>query len=537
MDAFSDPEVDTVVMMMASQTGKTEIANNVVGYFIDQDPSPMLVVQPTLDIGKTWSKDRFAPMLRDTPCLRGIIREARSRDSGNTTMHKSFPGGHITITGANAPGGLAARPIRVVICDEVDRFPASAGTEGDPVSLAFRRTSTFWNRKKILMSTPTIKGVSRIEAAYEESDRRKYWVPCPHCDEYQILKFTQVKWPKGKPVEAYYACEHCGCVLTDGDKITMIRGGEWRAEGEFHGVAGFWISALYSPWVRWRDLADEFIVAKDAAKNGNIERLKAFINTVLAETWQERGEAPDWQKVADLRLPYRTGDIPSGVRVLTCGADVHKRYIVYVVRGWGAASESWLIEYGEIWGETDTPEPWLKLAALLDRKYDDEYIINTLMIDSGYRPDMVYDLARKHPGRILATKGQQIQDKPLKAAQLDINNRTGRSVKKGTILWHIWTHHFKGWIHGRINWPEGEPGGWHLCADATDDYCKQIVAESLITASNGKQIWKEDGPNHYFDCEVLNAAAAFKLNVHLMGSMGAGAGTRTRRRVMSGGVN
>jgi phage terminase large subunit GpA-like protein len=199
MDAVSDPLIEEIDLMCASQTGKTEILNNVVGYHIDQDPSPILCVQPTVEMGKTWSKDRLAPMLRDTKCLHGKVKDARSRDANNTTLHKVFPGGHITIAGANSPAGLAMRPIRIVLCDEVDRYPPSAGSEGDPVSLAFKRATTFWNRKKMMTSTPTVKGQSRIEQAFNRSDKRRFYVPCPHCGEFQVLKWAQVRWPEGEP--------------------------------------------------------------------------------------------------------------------------------------------------------------------------------------------------------------------------------------------------------------------------------------------------------------------------------------------------
>lgn len=244
MDSLNDPLIDTVVVMKSSQVGWTEILNNVAGYYIDQDPSPILAVQPTVDMGKAWSKDRFSPMLRDTPCLRGKVRDARVRDSGNTVLHKTFPGGHITIGGANSPAGLASRPIRIVLGDEIDRWPHSAGTEGDPWKLACKRTTTYWNRKKIVGSTPTIKGFSRIESLFEESDQRRYYVPCPHCDEFQVMKWAQVQWPEGQPQDACYYCEVCGGEITDTDKLAMIRLGEWRAESESRGVAGFHLNEL-----------------------------------------------------------------------------------------------------------------------------------------------------------------------------------------------------------------------------------------------------------------------------------------------------
>ena len=196
MEAISDARTQTVVIMSSAQVGKTEILNNAVGYHIDQDPAPIMVVMPTERDAETWSKDRFSPMARDTPCLAGKIADPKSRDGTNKILHKRFPGGHLTIVGANAPSGLASRPIRILLCDEVDRYPFSAGAEGDPVNLAKKRTVTFWNRKIVLVSTPTIRGASRIETAYEESDQRQFRVPCPDCGTEQVLTWGQVRWDK-----------------------------------------------------------------------------------------------------------------------------------------------------------------------------------------------------------------------------------------------------------------------------------------------------------------------------------------------------
>ena len=194
MDAFSDPQYSEIVVMSGSQIGKTEIINNIIGYFISHDPAPILCMQPTLEMAQTWSKDRFAPMLRDTLVLKELVKDPRARDSNNTILHKTFAGGHITMAGANSASSLASRPIRIVFMDEVDRFPASAGSEGDPVALTKKRTTTFWNRKIIMTSTPTVKGASRIEQAFSESDQRKYYVPCPECGEFQILYWANTQW-------------------------------------------------------------------------------------------------------------------------------------------------------------------------------------------------------------------------------------------------------------------------------------------------------------------------------------------------------
>jgi phage terminase large subunit GpA-like protein len=247
MDAMSDPAVDTVVFMSGAQIGKTELLLNGLGFYISHDPSPILVLQPTLEMAQAFSKDRLATMLRDTPCLKSKVRDPRSRDSGNTTLHKSFPGGHVTIAGSNSPSSLASRPIRIIFCDEIDRYPASAGSEGDPVSLARKRSATFHNRKCVLTSTPTIRGASRIETAYEQSDQRRYFVPCPDCGAQDSLKWANVCWPENRPREAVYVCQHCGSAWDDVARRRALQKGQWLATAPFNGVAGFHLSGHYSP--------------------------------------------------------------------------------------------------------------------------------------------------------------------------------------------------------------------------------------------------------------------------------------------------
>ncbi len=261
MDAVNDPTVREIVVMKSAQVGWTEILGNIVGFHVDRDPAPILLIQPTLEMAEAWSKDRLAPMVRDTPALKGKIKDARSRDSGNTLLHKQFPGGHVTIAGANSPAGLASRPIRVVLCDEVDRYPPSAGTEGDPISLARKRSTTFWNRKLLMGSTPTVKDASRIEAAFLASDQRYFLVPCPHCGTEDRLRWQHVRWPEGRPEEAHYVCPHCGAVIEDTDKLRMLESGRWEASTEFNGVAGFHLSELYSPWVTFGAMARAFTEA------------------------------------------------------------------------------------------------------------------------------------------------------------------------------------------------------------------------------------------------------------------------------------
>ena len=205
MDSFNDADIQRIVFMKSAQVGATEILLNVIGYYIDQDPAPMLILQPTLQMAQTFSKDRLSTMIRDTEKIRNSVADPRSRDSGNTVLSKKFAGGNLNIVGSNSASGLASRPIRIVLADEVDRYEASAGAEGDPISLATKRTTTFWNKKIYMCSTPTIKGLSRIETAFEESDKRYYHVPCPECNEKQVLKWKNVVWEEDQPETANYA--------------------------------------------------------------------------------------------------------------------------------------------------------------------------------------------------------------------------------------------------------------------------------------------------------------------------------------------
>ena len=278
MDAISDSKVETVTLMTAARVGKTEIINNILGRYIDNEPCPILSVNPTVEMAEAWSKKYFAPMIRDTPILREKVREAKTRDANNTILEKSFPGGYIAMAGANSPSGLASRTIMIVILDEIDRFPPSAGTEGDPVDLAKKRAETFTYRKKFIQtSTPTIKGVSRIEQEWNQSDQRHYYVPCPECNYFQVLEWKQIKFEKDHIEDVFYECEKCQAKITESDKPRLIRLGEWRpSQPLIIKHVGFHLNALYSPWISWEEIVRKFLNAKKRP-----ETLKVWINTML----------------------------------------------------------------------------------------------------------------------------------------------------------------------------------------------------------------------------------------------------------------
>ena len=302
MDALSPGHpAQRIVFMKAAQVGATEAGNYFLGFIIHQAPGPALAVQPTVELAKRNSRQRIDPLIEESAALRDKVKPARSRDAGNTMLSKEFAGGILIMTGANSAVGLRSTPARYIFLDEVDAYPASADEEGDPVSLAEARSLTFAHRRKVfLASTPTIRGLSRIEREFEASDQRRYFVACPHCGHDQWLKFERLRWEKGKPETAAYACEGCDAAIAEHHKTAMLEAGEWRATATSAdpSTIGFHLSALYSPvgWLSWERIARAWEAAQ-----GSDEAIRAFRNTILGETWVETGEAPDWRRLYDRR--------------------------------------------------------------------------------------------------------------------------------------------------------------------------------------------------------------------------------------------
>jgi phage terminase large subunit GpA-like protein len=476
MDAVRDEFVTEVVVMKSAQVGWTEILGNVVGYHVHQEPAPILLLQPTLEMAESWSKDRLAPMIRDTPCLRGSIADPRSRDSGNTLLHKRFPGGHLTIVGANSPSSLASRPIRVLLCDEVDRFPTSAGTEGDPIDLARRRTATFRNRKILMGSTPTIKGASRIEAAFEQSDQRFYFLPCTHCGEFQRLIWSQLQWPEGRPEAAAYACQHCGALLTDADKLAMLPLGEWRASKPSTGVAGFHISELYSPWSSWPEMATAFLRAKRLP-----ETLQTWINTALGETWEEKGESIEAAGLLQRREAYTGESLPDGVLLLTAGTDVQDDRLEVTIWGWGAEEEAWRVDHVVLRGDPGGTALWAEHDTLLRRRFrtedQRELVIEACAVDSGgHFTEQVYRYcAARKRFRVWAIKGIG------GPGRLAWPKKASRGAKIRVELWPIGVDTIKDLLYGRLKKiTEPGPGYMHFDAGTSEDWFDQLTSETVV---------------------------------------------------------
>jgi phage terminase large subunit GpA-like protein len=512
MDAFSDPAVEMVVVMSSAQVGKTEILNNVIGFHVAQDPSPMLVVQPTLDMAQTWSKDRLAPMLRDTPQLQGLVKDPRARDSGNTTLHKIFPGGHITACGANSPSSLASRPVRIVLCDEVDRYPVSAGSEGDPVSLARKRASTFWNRRIGLFSTPTNKGNSRIEAAFEESDKRFYFVPCPHCKHQQSLKWASVTWEQDKPDSAQYACEECGALWTDAERVRAIRQGKWSPTSEFKRVAGFHLSGLYSPWIPVDAAVREFLEAKKQPAT-----LRVWVNTYLGETWEEQGEQVDDYAIAARRESFGE-TLPLEVVLLTAGVDVQDDRLEVEIVGWGRDDESWSVDYRTVYGDPSSPTVWRDMDSLLDQQFEREdgsiLMVRSTCVDSGgHHTNSVYNFVRPREGkRVFAIKGVGGEGKPLVG-------KPGRNNIGKIKLFPIGVDTAKDVLFSRMRISEPGPGYMHFPLSRSDEYFRQLTAEKLVTRYHkgfARREWVKIRPrNEALDVRVYAMAALGILNLNV----------------------
>jgi phage terminase large subunit GpA-like protein len=505
-------------------THNTEMTLNLCGFHMDRDPAPILVIQPTLDMAKAWSKDRLAPMLRDSPTFRGLIADPRTRDSGNTLLHKEYEGGQITMAGANSPASLASRPIRVLVCDEVDRYPASAGDEGDPLALAQKRTTTFWNRKTVLTSTPTIKGLSRIERAWETTDQRFYEVPCPQCGAFQKLEWGGktsaygIRWSQDEngqhlPDTVVYICRHNGCVIEEKSKPEMIREGRWVATRPFNGIAGFHIWAGYSLHVNsaWPTLVREWLAAK-----GDPFTRQAFINLALGQSYEDRGERDIGELGLLRRCEVWAGEVPGQVAVITVGADVQDDRIELEVVGWGRNEESWSIAHEVIEGEPESPQVWTQVDAFLKRRWrradGREFEVLAACIDSGgHHTQRVYEFCRARLARrIWAIKGEAAQGG--KRSPVWPTKRPTSRTKATFRPVIVGVNAAKDVIRARLHIPEPGPGYTHFPADRDINYFAQLVAERSIvkqTAGHQYRVWElpPGRANEALDCRVYAYAA------------------------------
>jgi len=480
MDCANDPAIEIVTWVCCVQVGKTEVLLNIIGYHIDQDPCPILDVQANQKpMAETFSKDRLAPMIRDTKVLTGKVVDSLANNKSNTILHKVFPGGHITIAGANSPAGLASRPVRLVLCDEVDKYPASAGVEGDPIMLAEKRTTTFWNKQKWRVSTPTVEGTSRIDRSYEQGDMRRYYVPCPHCNGMQTLDWTGIKFDKEKGKEpdyetVHYECTHCQEPIEHVELDEMLRAGEWRGRKPFNGHASFHLSALYSPWVTWVEIVQEWFNALH-----DVELMKVWTNTVLGETFKAPARELSDQALMKSRTDYK---VPETVLVTVCTVDIQADRIELMVSGWGAGELGWHLDKQIYYGDTSLPDVWEKLEAFITTETvtrDDGAVLklNAIGIDSGFQTKMVYAFCKstRHP-RVYCLKGA--------GGEIPVVSQPVRSSKTPVPVHIVGTDTTKDILFNRLAPPseDGMTFSQMLFFNLTcnDEYFAQLTAEKAV---------------------------------------------------------
>jgi phage terminase large subunit GpA-like protein len=510
MDAISDPKIEQVVVMCAAQMGKTNAGIlNPIGYYITYDPCPIMVVQPTIAMGETFSGKRLTPMLRDTPCLRGKIAPEKSRSPDNKILEKSFPGGYIVIAGANSAPSLKSRPVRVVLFDEVDEAPDNLAGQGDPVELAFARTNAFPNRKKVLTSTPTVKGKSRIEAAYNDSSRERWSHQCPKCKEWAPFSWRRLDF-----VTMKMSCPSCNGVYSR--REWEAGGGRWVAENPEHNIKGFHVNALDSQ-LAWDSLVEKWADAKRLAKKGDYSKLITFINTILAETWEIKGEVVE-SHVLETRREIYNAEVPNGVCVLTMGVDVQDNRLAYEVVGWGLGFESWGIEYAEIFGDPRLPDVWNRIDDLLARAWSygngKRLRISRVAVDTGgHMTPQVYAYCKARQSRgVYPIKGQGGDKLPL-------TRPSKESREKGLFIVGV-----DGVKADILSWLKiGQPGdGYcHFPKDKDDIpirgydavYFEMLTAEKRVFVQNKKGFgvyeWHKaaGARNESFDCRVYARAA------------------------------
>ena len=500
-----------IVLKFSAQVGKTEASLNWLGYIIDHAPGPTLVVLPTLEVRKRWVRQRLDPLRRETPALRAILGEKRSRDTTQSEEMFEFPGGLCVIGGANSAASLSSMPIRYVICDEVDRFPWEAGQEGDPLGLVDERTKTSPGRKVLLVSTPTIAGLSRIDDEYAASDQRRYHVPCPHCGQRQPLTWRDAEDQLSlvhheSTGRTTYRCAHCAEEIDEHHKTAMLAQGLWHPTHPERPVRGYALNGLYSPtglgftwaeiWQKWQEA------------HGDTARLKRFTNTTLGECWQEEGDSLDPLSLL-ARLETDPGRRPPTVRC--AGIDVQKDRLEATLVDIGAGEEAWFVDHLILPGDTALPEVWQHLSEQLTAAGT-----QAAAVDTGYNPSSGYDFCSHHPWA-LPIKGVTGTHRPIVEDERQRRQRLRHQRRRGIAVYLIGVDQAKSLLYARCRLKEPGPGYLHWPNNPAfdDEYFAQLAAEKLITKVRGTRAYAEwvktRSRNEALDC-ALYALAAYRLH-------------------------
>jgi len=524
-----------IVVVKPTQMGFTEIANNFLFCIAHRYPGPAMFAQPTDLMVKKHSKKKIAPSVRAMPCLKGIIKEAKSRDSGNTQLLKEFPGGSWTLTGSNSPTSARSDSIRYLVLDDYDGFIQDAGGEGAPGELMKNRTDAFGSKRKIYInSTPTTDGTSHIDREWQESSQGYYNVPCPHCNVYQYLEFGGlhsehgIKFTRdddGQITDVWYVCKHCQARIEEWQKTEMMAKGRYVHKYPDRRKRGFKVNSLYSPlgWLSWRRIMTEFLSAKKKADKGSTKDLKKWTNTRAAETWQEEGEQPDWTLLQARAEPYKILTIPEGGMFIVAGVDTQDNRLEVVIQAFGEGEECWVIYYGVLYGDPDRDEVWSQLDELLFRSYEHASGANlriaTMGIDSGgHKTQAVYRYCRKRKGLAFPVKGVGGKS-PIRGSltKQDVNV-SGKKIKSGISILNVGVDAAKRHIYARLKFETAGPGFYHFPIGLSDEFYLQLTAEKEQKGYNkeGYVKWqwvKIRTRNEVLDCFVYAYAVALLVGL------------------------
>lgn len=513
MDAVTDLTVPKVVVKSAAQVGKTDaLILNPIGFYMHYDPSPIMVLQPTLSMAEMFSKERLKPMLRDTPVLQDMVDE-KSRSSGNTILQKIFPGGHVTMVGANSAASLASRPIRILLADEVDRYPLSVDNEGDPLWLAAKRLTTFWNKKMVVVSTPTVKGVSRIDVEYENSTQEEWCVPCPHCGKYQPFVWDRVKYDANNLDDISYVCCECGAIDVESAWKECSKNGKFIAEHPRRKTRGFHLNSLGSLFVGWRETVEKYIEAEKEAEKGNVELMQGFYNTELGLSYERQSEQIESDMLYNRREKYGC-EVPAEVLILTAGVDTQDNRFEIEIVGWGVDKESWGIRYSVIYGDLKQSEVWNKLDEALSQTFTRADgvklpILATCIDSGGHFTNEVYKFCKTRFSRnIWAIKGV--------SGAAPYVGKASQSNRYKTPLFKIGVDTGKAILYQRLQKSEEGAGYCHFPRDKgtgyTEDYFKGLTAEIYVVEyKNGQSraVWKlKKGYKRNEPLDIRNYATA-----------------------------
>ncbi|OQA32898.1 MAG: Phage terminase large subunit (GpA) [Betaproteobacteria bacterium ADurb.Bin341] len=532
LDLSPGSGIDEVVLVKSGQISGSETANNVIGYIIHLAPGPTMLVQPTVDAGKDYVRERINPLIEYTPVLKNRIAEAKSRKGGNTMRFKKFAGGFLSIAGANSAQGLQSRPIRYLILDEIDRYPRDVNGQGDPVGMAVKRTDTFQRNRKIFkLSTPGNKEESRIIVDYEETDQRRYFVPCPHCGHMDYIRWENIHWPKGEPEKAHLICTECGAVIEEHHKTAMLAAGEWRptARSKRPGLRGYHVPGLLSPlgWRSWAGIARDWEQAEAAAARGDHSLKKKVTNLDLGEAYEEVGDQIAENVLKTRTESYEQRMVPYGAFIITAGIDIQHNRIECHAIAWGREEEAWVVDYLIIWGDPLLQKTWDELDAWLVQPFHHqsgvEMRVAAACIDAGdgHTSNEVYKFTRTRAHRsIMAIKGDSRYGGPVikspSAVDVDID---GQKIKEGARVWLIGTDTAKNTLYARLRLENPGKNYIHFGQWLADDYFNQLTSEKLVTKYlNGRSYkrWKKPpgARNEAWDTLVYAYAAAVRLGVN-----------------------